>query len=91
MKKTIDGITYDTEQARVIADFNNMKLKNDRYYYCELLYKTLDGKFFEYVEEGAQDEKNPDARKDIIPLTKEEAREWLQVNEIEADLDECIE
>lgn len=52
MKKIICKVEYDTENADLIAKYTNGNF-GDSFGYEESLYETKDGKFFLYVNGGA--------------------------------------
>lgn len=53
MKKIICKVEYDTETAELIAKFTSGEM-GDPKGYEESLYKTPDGKYFIYVNGGAE-------------------------------------
>lgn len=53
MKKVICKVEYDTENAELVAKFTSGEM-GDPTGYEESLYKTADGKFFIYVNGGAE-------------------------------------
>ena len=74
MKKIICKVEYDTEaseliQKKVSGEFGDPKG------YEETLYKTQDGKFFLYVNGGAE---SPYAEEAIKRLSAAKAEEWLK-------------
>lgn len=76
MKKIICKVEYDTESSelvlkRTFGDFG------DAAGYEESLYRSADGKFFLYVNGGAD---SPYAKEDIKRLSKAKADEWLSAN-----------
>lgn len=78
-KRIIDGKTYNTETATLIAAID----KDDHeagYEGGDYLYQTRFGAFFRfsYLEEPGF---GPDDFESIEPLTPEQAREWLEKNE----------
>lgn len=52
MKKIICKVEYDTENAELVAKYTNGEM-GDPTGYEETLYKTADGKYFIYVNGGA--------------------------------------
>ena len=89
MKAIINGRRYNTEAPRTEClgeDWGEGLGRNDFHYYFERLYRTGKGKYFlageggpmtKYaVRTGNGQERRGGER--IIPLTPEEAREWLE-------------
>ncbi len=72
MKKIICKVEYDTEAAELIEKrtFGNFGEADG---YEESLYKKADGKFFLYVNGGAE---SPYAKEDIKRLSADKAKEW---------------
>ena len=85
MKKYIDGKCYDTETAKYIGSASYL-YPSDFHYWEEKLYqKKKTGEYFLYGEGGpaskyavAIDQNSWTGGEKIIPLTKEEAREWAE-------------
>lgn len=84
MKKIIDGKRYDTETAREIGSDEFPGSRTDFHYWCETLYQKKTGEFFifgeghglsryaeRYVDGWGWGEK-------IIPISYDEAREWVE-------------
>ncbi len=46
MRKVIDGRTYDTETAEVIAEWTNGVPANDMRFQDERVYRTANGRYF---------------------------------------------
>lgn len=76
MKKIICKVEYDTETSELIAQntFGNFGETNG---YEESLFKTKDGKFFLYVNGGA-DSKYP--VENITRMSAQKAKDWLSAN-----------
>ncbi len=73
MKKTICKYEYDTENA-VIIKKNTFGTFGDPTGYEETLYQTADGKYFIYVNGGAE---SPYAKEDIKRIAKTKIDEWI--------------
>ena len=73
MKKTICKVDYDTEASELIEKKTVGEL-GDPTGYEECLFKTADGKFFLYVNGGAESKYTAE---DIKRLSKAKADEWL--------------
>jgi hypothetical protein len=91
MKKIIDGKVYNTETATFIANdyFSNC---SDFYYYDESLYRTRKGSYFIAGEGGAMTKyavscgnNSTSGSSKIFPLTLDEALEWCENHDIDAD------
>ena len=103
MKAIIDGKRYDTETAELIASDCSVGMsKSDFRWWEEKLYKTKKGTWFIAGEGGAltkyavQVGSNASgAGEEIIPLSEEEVRKWLEKSEnyavFEKWFSECIE
>ena len=85
MKKIINGKKYDTETAEWISsyDVTNGKFSD----YEEDLYRKRTGEFFLAGEGGPASkysqpygDHGSQSGKGIIPLTEEEAREWVEMH-----------
>ena len=76
MKKIICKVEYDTETADLVAKFTSGEY-GDPAGYEETLYKTAGGKYFIYVNGGAES-KYP--TEDIKRLSAAKAEEWLANN-----------
>ena len=72
MKKIICKVEYDTETAQLIGKFTSGEF-GDAAGYEESLYETADGKFFIYVNGGAE---SIYAKEDIKRLAKNKVDEW---------------
>ncbi len=72
MKKIICKVEYDTENAQLIAKLTNGEF-GDPAGYEESLYQTADGKFFLYVNGGA-DSIYPE--ENIKRMSVAKAEEW---------------
>ena len=90
MKKTINGLTYNTDTAAEIAANSNGHYRNDFAYCEETLYKTKKGNFFLFGTGGAMSKYSEAMGNNsrcggsgITPLTKEQALEWCENNEAE--------
>lgn len=87
MKKIIDGKTYNTETAKKIAEWDNGLSYNDFDYRSEELYRKRTGEYFLYGSGGARTEWGTvmddgwlAGGSNIVPLTQEEAQDWLRGN-----------
>lgn len=72
MKKIICKVEYDTENAQLIGKYTCGEF-GDAAGYEESLYETADGKFFIYVNGGAE---SIYAKEDIKRLAKNKVDEW---------------
>ena len=72
MKKIICKVEYDTENAQLIGKFTSGEF-GDAAGYEESLYETADGKFFIYVNGGAE---SIYAKEDIKRLAKDKVKAW---------------
>ena len=73
MKKIICKVEYDTAASEVIMK-RTFGQFGDPNGYEETLYKTADGKYFLYVNGGAQ---SPYAEENIKRMSAAKAEEWL--------------
>lgn len=73
MKKVICKVTYDTEAAQLIKK-NTFGQFGDPAGYEESLYKTEDGKYFLYVNGGAE---SVYTEENIKRMSAAKAEEWL--------------
>ncbi len=85
--KIINSKKYDIKTARKLASYDNGLPGNDFNYCAEYLYKKKTGEFFLYGFGGAATkysecvgERSWASGEDIIPLTVEEAKEWVLRN-----------
>lgn len=90
MKKIIKNKLYDTCTAREIGCYQYSG-SSDFYYVYEALYKKRTGEYFLYGEGGAMSKysvscgnRQYSGSSEIIPLSKEEAKEWA-VENMDAD------
>ena len=72
MKKVICKVEYDTASAQLIGKFTSGEF-GDPAGYEESLYQTADGKFFIYVNGGAE---SIYAKEDIKRLAKDKVNAW---------------
>ena len=72
MKKIICKVEYDTENAQLIGKFTSGEF-GDAAGYEESLYETADGKFFIYVNGGAE---SIYPAEDIKRLAKDKVNAW---------------
>ena len=72
MKKIICKVEYDTENAQLIGKFTSGEF-GDPAGYEECLYETADGKYFIYVNGGAE---SIYTKEDIKRLAKNKVDEW---------------
>lgn len=86
MKKIINNRLYDTDTAKYIGSFDNMLSQSDFHYCREELYKKKTGEFFLYGSGGAMSIYSKSCgdgymgSEKIIPLTEEDAKEWVAEN-----------
>ena len=73
MKKMICKVEYDTETAEIVKK-NTFGAFGDADGYEETLYKTADGKYFLYVNGGAE---SPYTEENIKRMSAAKAEEWL--------------
>ena len=73
MKKIICKVEYDTAASELVTK-KTFGAYGDPAGYEESLYKTESGKFFLYVNGGAE---SPYAKEDIKRLSPAKAEEWL--------------
>ncbi len=78
MKKIICKVEYDTEASQLIGKFTCGEF-GDPAGYEESLYETADGKFFIYVNGGAE---SIYAKEDIKRLAKNKVDEWKAAHNI---------
>jgi hypothetical protein len=85
MKKTVNGLTYNTETAKEIGYYSKSYYCNDFNYYSESLYKTKTGNYFLYGSGNAMSKYSCSVgnigrggSSDIIPMTEAEAMEWCE-------------
>lgn len=76
MKKIICKVEYDTENSELIAK-NTFGIFGESNGYEESLYQTKDGKYFLYVNGGA-DSKYP--TENITRMSAQKAKDWLSSN-----------
>ena len=72
MKKVICKVEYDTEAAELVAKFTSGEV-GDPAGYEETLYKTAAGKFFLYVNGGAE---SVHPEENITRMSAAKADEW---------------
>ena len=96
MKKIINGKKYNTETATKLGDRWNGLSKSDFGRVYEELYRKKTGEYFLYGEGGPMTKYSVSVGQNcwtggemIIPLTEEEAREWVEMY-LEADEYELI-
>ena len=87
MRKIINGRKYDTETAQCIDYCDSGYTRRDFKYYEETLYRKKTGEFFLCGEGGGLSkyaEYVPNCGytygENIIPLSEEEAMEWMERN-----------
>lgn len=94
MKRVIDGKRYDTETAKLVVSWDNGCYGNDFKSCSEDLYITKNGSWFLFGSGGpmskyATSAGNMMSSGDcIIPLTKQEAYDWLEKNNFVKELEE---
>ena len=76
MKKIICKVEYDTEAAEIVKKVTSGEF-GDPKGYEETLYKTAGGKFFLYVNGGAE---SAHPAEDIKRMSAQKADEWLANN-----------
>ena len=76
MKKLICRVEYDTETSEIVKKVTSGNL-GDPAGYEETLYKTANGKFFLYVNGGAE---SIHPEEDIKRMSAAKAEEWLANN-----------
>ena len=76
MKKLICKVEYDTETSEIVKKVTSGNL-GDPAGYEETLYKTANGKFFLYVNGGAE---SVHPEEDIKRMSAAKAEEWLANN-----------
>ena len=76
MKKIICKVEYDTESSEIVKKITNGQL-GDPEGYEETLYKTESGKFFLYVNGGAE---SIHPEEDIKRMSAAKAEEWIANN-----------
>ena len=76
MKKIICKVEYDTENSELIKKSVHGTF-GDADGYEESLYVTADGRYFLYVNGGAE---SPYTKEDIKRVSKVKADEWLAAN-----------
>lgn len=91
MKKIINGKMYNTETARLFAEYSNGLYVNDLDYVNERIYIKKTGEFFIVGDGGARSIYSKKTGQNswigdtvIIPLTDEEAKKWI-AEHLEAD------
>lgn len=84
MKKVIDRKVYNTETAEEIHSWDNGIYGNDFRSCSETLYKTKKGSFFLWGKGGPMSSyarhygNTTSGGEDIIPMTADEAIDWLE-------------
>jgi len=84
MKKIISRLVYDTSTATKITEVGNNYSLSDFHYTMEILYRTLQGRYFLYGEGGALSSYSQTVGdgytegSDIVPLSENEAMDWLE-------------
>mgnify|MGYP001780629032 CR=1 FL=1 len=73
MRKTIDGVVYDTLDSIMDKKFT-FGAPGDANGYEETLYITKDGKYFVYTYGGKNSKY---ANEDITPIERENVKEWM--------------
>ena len=84
MKKIIGRLTYNTETAEEIHSWSNSYSSSDFHSCSEALFRTGNGRYFLYGHGGPMskyatqcDSNSWSGGSNIIPLTDEEALDWL--------------
>ena len=85
MRMRIGTKVYDTVTAKKIADYESSYSKRDFRYYEESLYQKKTGEYFLAGKGGPESKYREqvgisewDNGQNIIPLTMEQAKEWLR-------------
>ena len=73
MKKTINGVTYDTNGATMDKKFT-CGAPGDPCGYEETLYITNDGTYFVYTNGG---DKSRYTHEDITPIARDKVTDWM--------------
>jgi hypothetical protein len=73
MRKEIEGVVYDTQNAVIDKKFT-YRPQGDPSRYEETLYVTDDGRHFIYCNGGAAS-RYPDEK--IVPIRREDVRRWV--------------
>ena len=85
-KKVIEGKLYNTEAATKVASWDNGVYGNDFRACDEELYQTKKGNWFMVGSGGPMSKysvtrgNSTSGTTEIVPMTKEEAYEWLEKN-----------
>jgi hypothetical protein len=88
MKRIIEGKTYNTDTATLVADWDNGKFSNDFNYAYENLYITKKGQFF-ITGNGCFINGYLDGNemcRDMLLLSEAAALKWCEYRSIEPDL-----
>ena len=91
MKRIVDGLLYDTETAEEVASFSRGH-SGDFDSVSETLYKTKSGNWFVHGEGGARTRwarhhgNESSGGEGILALSRDEALDWIELNEIDANL-----
>ena len=95
MRQTIDGKTYNTNTAELIAEDSYNGSTSDFQWWCEELYITKKGAYFlcgrggamsSYAESCGNNGRGGGSQ--IIPMTKAEALAWCEEHDAEAAIEE---
>ena len=76
MKRTICKVDYDTETSELLGKVTSGSI-GDPAGYEECVYRTADGKYFQYVNGG---EASKYTKEDIKRMSKANAEKWLAEN-----------
>lgn len=92
MKKVIDGKVFNTETSESIASASYSSC-GDFHYWFEELFLSRNGQFFLYGKGGPLSRYSVDSGNNtisgsinIILLTREEALQWCQDNDVDPDI-----
>lgn len=80
MKQLIENKKYDTNEARLVAEYNNCLDSSDEESYIEELYLTKSGDYFLYGRGASSTQwagPNGASGEGIKPLTAKQAQEWI--------------
>lgn len=77
MKKTIDGSQYNTETAKMLGKYENMKNRQSPGFYSETLFLTRSGKYFLHGTGGSQSFYRA-VGEEIQPMLPQDAAAWAE-------------
>lgn len=92
MRVIRNGLIYDTDKAKHLAA-DSFSYPGDFSYWLEELYKTPNGRYFLYGEGGPKSKYakylgngNTGGSSDIVPLSGEQALEWMESHDISPEI-----